>query len=68
MKPSSKIKKVMHEWKTGTLHSGGPKGPVVKSQKQAVAIALSEAKKAKATKAKTTHKRTSKRKSAIEGK
>lgn len=37
----------MHEWKTGTLHSGKG-GPVVTSQKQAVAIALS--KKAKASK------------------
>jgi ribosomal protein L21E len=37
----------MHEWKAGTLHSGKG-GPVVKSQKQAVAIALS--KKAKASK------------------
>jgi len=46
-KPSPKIKKVMDEWKKGTLHSGNPKGPIVQSQKQAVAIALSEAKKAK---------------------
>ena len=33
----------MHEFKTGTLHSGSKKGPVVKSRKQAVAIAMSEA-------------------------
>ena len=48
-KPSAgqkKAKKVMHEWKEGTLHSGKG-GPVVKSQKQAVAIALSEAGKTK---------------------
>jgi len=32
----------MKEWKTGHLHSGSKKGPVVTSQKQAVAIALSE--------------------------
>lgn len=38
----AKVGKVMHEFKTGTLHSG-KKGPVVKSKKQAVAIALSEA-------------------------
>lgn len=37
----SKVQKVMHEFKSGTLHSG-KKGPVVKSRKQAVAIALSE--------------------------
>ena len=39
---AKKVSKVMKEWKTGTLHSG-KKGPVVKSKKQAVAIALSEA-------------------------
>jgi hypothetical protein len=37
----------MHEWKAGTLHSGRG-GPVVKSQKQAVAIALNQ--KARASK------------------
>ena len=42
-----KIKKVMHEFKAGMLHSGSKKGPVVKSRKQAIAIALSEARKAK---------------------
>ena len=41
-KPKTKVEKVMHEFKTGTLHSG-KKGPVVKSRKQAIAIALSEA-------------------------
>lgn len=34
------MKQIMREWKTGTLHSG-KKGPVVKSQKQAVAIGQS---------------------------
>ena len=38
-----KIGKVMHEFKTGTLHTGSKTGKVVKNQKQAVAIALSEA-------------------------
>jgi hypothetical protein len=46
-KDGGKVKKVMHEWKSGELHSGSKKGPVVKSQKQAIAIALSEARKAK---------------------
>jgi len=41
-KAAKKVAKVMGEWKSGTLHSG-KKGPVVKSQKQAVAIAMSEA-------------------------
>lgn len=38
-----KIAKVMREYKHGTLHTGSKKGPVVKSRKQAIAIALSEA-------------------------
>jgi hypothetical protein len=42
MKPA-KIKKVMKEFKSGTLHSGSKKGPKVTSKKQAIAIALSEA-------------------------
>ena len=45
MKKKAKVKKVMHEWKEGKLHSGSKKGPEVTNQKQAVAIALSEAKK-----------------------
>lgn len=40
-----KIKKVMEEWKSGKLHSGSKKGPIVSNQKQAQAIAFSEAKK-----------------------
>jgi hypothetical protein len=48
MADPKKISKVMKEYKSGTLHSGkdpkGPKkAPVVKSKKQAVAIAMSEA-------------------------
>ena len=47
MKPKGgKVGKVMHEYKTGTLHSGKG-GPVVKSRKQAIAIAMSEANMAK---------------------
>ena len=42
----AKVKKVMREYKSGTLHSG-KSGSVVKSQKQAVAIAMSEAGMAK---------------------
>ena len=34
----------MKEYKGGKLHSGSKKGPVVKSRKQAIAIAMSEAK------------------------
>lgn len=47
-----KVAKVMGEFKRGTLHAGkDPKGPkkakVVKNRRQAIAIALSEAGKAK---------------------
>ena len=46
-KQSAKVGKVMHEFKAGTLNTGSKKGPVVKSQKQAIAIAMSEAGKSK---------------------
>lgn len=42
-KGGSKVEKVMHEHKEGTLKSGS--GKKVTSRKQAVAIALSEARK-----------------------
>jgi topoisomerase IA-like protein len=38
-----KVGKVMHEFKHGELHSASKKGPKVKNPKQAIAIALSEA-------------------------
>ena len=41
-----KVGKVMHEFKHGELHSGSSKGPIVKSRPQAIAIGLSEARKA----------------------
>jgi hypothetical protein len=41
----SKVEKVMHEYKEGDLKSGGS-GRKVKSRKQAIAIALSEAREA----------------------
>lgn len=37
---------VLHKWKAGALRSGGAGGPKVKNQKQAVAIMLSEKRKA----------------------
>ena len=54
-KGQKKVAKVMGEFKRGTLHSG-KKGPVVKSRKQAVAIAMSEAGMAKKSKAKKKKK------------
>ena len=44
---AKKVAKVMREFKGGKLHSGSKKGPKVTSKKQAIAIALSEAGKAK---------------------
>lgn len=41
-----KVGKVMKEYKSGTLHSGKG-GKIVKNPKQAIAIALSEAKMSK---------------------
>jgi hypothetical protein len=42
-KAQKKVGKVMSEYKAGKLHSGGT-GKVVKNPKQAIAIAMSEAK------------------------
>ena len=44
-KASQKVEKAMHERKRGTLRSGGS-GRKVKSRKQAIAIGLSEARRA----------------------
>ena len=44
-KASKKVEKAMHERKKGTLKSGGS-GKKVTSKKQAIAIGLSEARKA----------------------
>jgi ribosomal protein L21E len=46
-KGKDKVRKVMHEFKEGSLHSGSKTGPKVKTRKQAVAIALNEAGKSK---------------------
>lgn len=60
-KARSKVKKVMHEYKEGELHSGSKRGPKVKSRKQAIAIALSEA---GASNQSSSKKKTSKKKTA----
>lgn len=44
-KVKSKVEKVEREFKEGKLHSGSKKGPIVTNPKQAIAIALSEARK-----------------------
>ena len=45
-KAAAKIEKTMHEFKHGQLHSGSKQGPKVTGRKQAVAIALNQARKA----------------------
>jgi hypothetical protein len=68
-KAQSKVKKVMHEKKRGTLKSG-KSGKKVTSRKQAIAIGLSEARKAgakvpakkSASKKKSSSKKTSSKK------
>lgn len=45
-KEKNKVTKVMKEFSEDKLHSGSKKGPLVKKRDQAVAIALSEARKA----------------------
>lgn len=45
MKEKKKVKKVMKEFEEGKLRSGSKKGPEVENPKQAIAIALSEARK-----------------------
>ncbi len=69
-KSQDKVEKVMHEYKHGELKSGkSGKGGKVKNRKQAIAIGLSEARKAgakvpkKKTKTKTKSKSKSKSKS-----
>jgi len=47
IKGKGKVEKVMKEYKAGKLHSGSKTGPTVKTKKQAVAIAMSEAKMTK---------------------
>lgn len=44
-KAEKKIKKVMHEYGEKKLHSGSKKGPVVEKKSQAIAIAISEARR-----------------------
>jgi hypothetical protein len=44
----AKVGRVMGEYKRGDLHSGSKSGPVVKNRDQAVAIAMSEARKKRA--------------------
>ena len=68
-KAQKKVAKVMRKRKAGTLRSGGS-GKKVTSRKQAIAIGLSEARKAgakvpkKKTAKKTAKKKTAKKKTA----
>lgn len=46
----NKVAKVIREFKYRTLHSGSKEGPIVRNRKQAIAIALSEARKVSSNK------------------
>jgi len=45
-KKESKVGVVIKEFKSGKLHSGSKQGPVVRNPKQAIAIGISESRKA----------------------
>lgn len=50
MSPSierQKMEKTMHEFSEKKLHSGSKHGPLVRNRKQAIAIGISEGKKAR---------------------
>lgn len=64
-KASKKVERAMHERKRGTLRSGGS-GKKVTSRKQAIAIGLSEARRAGAKV--PAKKKAAKKKSASRGK
>jgi hypothetical protein len=44
-KGQAKVRSVLREFKAGTLHSGSKRGPKVRSRKQAIAIALNQARR-----------------------
>lgn len=43
--PSEQVRQVMHEYKHGELRSGSKRGPRVRNRKQAIAIALNQARR-----------------------
>lgn len=45
--PKAEIQQEMHKFKHGQLHSGSARGKVVTNRKQAIAIALSQARRIK---------------------
>lgn len=56
---------VMSKYKRGTLHSGSKKGPKVKNRKQAIAIMLSEKRKAQGGKKEYQSKKKKKKSSKV---
>lgn len=53
----AKFRKVMHEFKHHTLHTGGKHGPLVHTRNQAIAIGFAEARALKRHRHRRTHKR-----------
>lgn len=56
-KMEHKVSKVMREFKHGELHSGSKHGPKVTSREQAIAIGMSEGRKAARKRAITNAKK-----------
>jgi Family of unknown function (DUF6496) len=60
-KGRDKIRKVMGEFKRGKLRSGSKQGPRITSRRQALAVALSEARRSEKGKRKRSRRRSSAR-------
>lgn len=43
--PREQVRQVMHEYKHGDLHSGSKRGPRVTNRREAIAIALNQARR-----------------------
>lgn len=57
----ARVRSEMHKYKEGSLHSGSKRGPIVRSRKQAIAIALSESGQSKRSQKKGKKRRALKR-------
>lgn len=54
---AARMEEELHKYKVGKLHSESKRGPLAKSRKQAIAIALSESGQSRKRKSKKSYKR-----------